>query len=413
MKKILNIGLLFFTMLSMQNLSAGSLFDLTLTLTNDFQFNIQENENYSLRLTLSQGNKIQERLIIENANTNMKLIQKEKLCKDCKYIYFITAYDRSSTYGAQTNIILWQLNQTWKVFKTPFARGFLKKNSNGEYEITERWPYPKKTTYHFEQGKLIEIKSSNKCPLQEFKQFAEELDKTQIKSVDSLKENYKKTASEQSKQCRSILFGDFRHYYDKMAEAYITSAEEKLNEKYPLSAQKEKKYKAEFKKIGLRLDQSEGTYYVEADSAWFLKEFTSSLSDEWKKFLEQSSHEKKNRFMGDDAVMISWEDLEKRVIFWEKFLNDHPDFVKKSTVSDTLLLYSATYLKGSGNSPIYDWDTKKLKSDIRKSYENFLKQNTQSKYHDIVKSQYTILKDNAFKIDKKTSKKLDDNTTFL
>ncbi len=160
MKKILNIGLLFFTMLSMQNLSAGSLFDLTLTLTNDFQFNIQENENYSLRLTLSQGNKIQERLIIENANTKLKLIQKEKLCKDCKYIYFITAYDRSSTYGAQTNIILWQLNQTWKVFKTPFARGSLEKNSNGEYEIIERWPYPKKTTYHFEQGKLIEIKSS-------------------------------------------------------------------------------------------------------------------------------------------------------------------------------------------------------------------------------------------------------------
>jgi len=256
---------------------------------------------------------------------------------------------------------------------------------------------------------LSSVSFAYECPVQEFKQYAEALDKTQIKSVDRLKENYKNIASEQSKQCRSLLFGDFRRYYDQMTQAYIASVEEKLNEKYPLSAQKEKKYRAEFKKIGLRLDQSEGMYYVEADSAWFLKEFTSSLSDEWKKFLEQSSHEKKNRFMGDDAVMISWEDLEKRVIFWEKFLNDHPDFVKKSTVSDTLLLYSATYLKGSGNSPIYDWDTKKLKSDIRKSYENFLKQNTQSKYFEIVKSQYNIIKEHAFVIDDKVSKKLDDN----
>ncbi len=159
-KKILNIGLLFFAILGMQNLSAGSLFNTTLVLTNDFQFNIQENKNHSLILTLSQGNKIQERLIIENANTKLKYIQKEKLCKECKGIYFITAYDRSSTYGAQTSIILWQLNQTWKVFKAPFTRASLEKTINDEYKIIEHWPYPKKTIYHFEQGKLIEIKSS-------------------------------------------------------------------------------------------------------------------------------------------------------------------------------------------------------------------------------------------------------------
>ena len=156
-KKILNAGLLFFSILGTQGLSAESQFNTTLELRNNFQLNIKETEDYSLTLTLSQANKIKETLTIENANTKMKLIQKEKLCKACEYIYFITAYDRSSTYGSQTNIIVWQSNQIWKIFKAPFERGFLEKSSNGEYKIIEY--LPKKTTYHFQQGKLIEVKS--------------------------------------------------------------------------------------------------------------------------------------------------------------------------------------------------------------------------------------------------------------
>ncbi len=156
-KKILHIGLLLFAMFGIQGLSTESQFHTTLTLTNDFQLNIKETEDYSLTLTLSQANKIKETLTMENANTKMKLIQKEKLCGTCEYIYFITAYDRSSTYGSQTNIIVWQSNQSWKMLKTPLEQGFLEKDSNGKYEIVEY--YPKKKTYSFQEGKLIEVKS--------------------------------------------------------------------------------------------------------------------------------------------------------------------------------------------------------------------------------------------------------------
>ena len=248
------------------------------------------------------------------------------------------------------------------------------------------------------------------CPRQAFKQYADKLDKTKIESVDSLKENYKKIASNQSLQCRSLLFRNLRHYHNQLTKIYIESVEKKLNEvEYPRSLKEAKKYKAQLNKVGLGIHQNEGYYYAIADSAWFLQEFGTFLSDDWKKYLKQCEHEEKNQFTDDAAVMISWEALRERVVFWENFLDEYPDFLEKSTAKEYLSRYAYTYLRGSGNSPIYDWDTKNFRSDIGKSYENFIKLNGESKYYDIVKSQYTLIKDNDYKIDKKTSKKLDDN----
>lgn len=254
-----------------------------------------------------------------------------------------------------------------------------------------------------------EISTSHNCPRQSFRKYAEELDKNKIESVKSLKDYYTEMVSRQSVQCRSLLFSDFRKFYQQITKAYILSAENSLNEKYPLPPKKEKKYKAELAKAGLLIYQSEGMYYVEDDSGWFLEEFGTSLPDAWKEFLKQGSHEEKNRFIDDAAVMISWEQLRKRVIFWEKFLDAYPDFVEKSTAEEYLSLYVSTYMRGSDNSPIYDWDTKKVFPEIRNSYEKFIKLNQKSKYYEMVKKQYDIIKNGAFAVDQKTSKQLDIN----
>ena len=155
----------------------------------------------------------------------------------------------------------------------------------------------------------------------------------------------------------------------------------------------------------LRLDQGEGLYYVEADSAWFSNEFASSLSDDWKKYLKQSDYEAKNSVAEDAVLQISFEELRKRIIFWENFLYDYPAFTQKSKVEELLSDYLSFYV--SDFESALNFSHIPISSDdIRRSYENFMRLNSKSKYYDIVKSQYAIIKANAFKIDKKSSKKL-------
>ncbi len=246
------------------------------------------------------------------------------------------------------------------------------------------------------------------CPQKEFKVYVEQLDKTKIESVNRLKENYKKISFEKSKECRSLLFSHFREYYKQITQGYIASVEEKLNEKYPLSSKKEKKFKTEFKKIGLRLDEGEGMYYVEADSAWFLKEFSKGLPTEWTSYLKQWDHEAQYAFSEDGVMLISFEALRKRIIFWEKFLKKYPDFAESNSAEDALSVYLSFYLSGLHGTLSFS-HIPLSSNDIRRSYENFLSQNHQSIYYEVIKSQYMIMKDNAFIVNEKTSKKLDSN----
>ncbi|WP_415405832.1 hypothetical protein ACLHDG_08690 [Sulfurovum sp. CS9] len=276
------------------------------------------------------------------------------------------------------------------------------------YETRIKTDFKKLASFFLFWILLSSVSFANKCPLQEFRQYVDKLDKSKIESVNRLKDNYKKTISKQSPQCRSMLFGSFRHYYDQMTQAHITSVEEKLNEKYPLSPKEEKRYKTELEKVGLRLDQSEGMYYVEADSAWFLKEFGAGLTDAWTKYFKQWNYETINYFSEDGVMLISFEELRKRVVFWESFLNDYPDFPEGNNVHETLSNYLSFYLSGLYSTLNFS-HIPISSTDIRKSYENFLKLNTQSKYYEVVKSQYNIIKDNAFVIDEKVSKKLDIN----
>lgn len=136
-----------------QPLFAATLFHKTIVLTNHFKLVIVELGNDSLTLTLFQSKHAKKNILVENASTNASLIQKEKVCNSGESIYFITAYDRDSTYGAQTSIIVWQSGSVWKMVKAPFARGSLKDTGRlGIYEIID--DYPKKKTYCFHDGKL-------------------------------------------------------------------------------------------------------------------------------------------------------------------------------------------------------------------------------------------------------------------
>ncbi|MBN1115309.1 MAG: hypothetical protein JXA66_08205 [Oligoflexia bacterium] len=90
-------------------------------------------------------------LPVKNASVNDELIKKISLTGKNSEDYFITAYDKTSTFGAQTNIVVYENGTSWSVIKAPFKRGLAEdRNNDGVYEVVDYYPVEK--IYLFENG---------------------------------------------------------------------------------------------------------------------------------------------------------------------------------------------------------------------------------------------------------------------
>ena len=243
---------------------------------------------------------------------------------------------------------------------------------------------------------------ANDCKLTEFKKYADNLDKTKIESVELLTNKYRELTINQSKKCTSKLFGEFWSYYYQFMESY----EKKTLRNTAPSENSLKKIKKEINKVGWKIYAEEGALWIDENGSWFIENFGNSLPDDWKKFLQQRKKEKNEGFEVDAVMLIPWDELRLRIIYWEDFLKIYPSFQEKSTVERYLSFYFPPYLTGMSDSRIYDFETKKVYEDVIKSYENFIKINKKSKYHKIVEDHYNILKKNSFVISYKTLEEL-------
>lgn len=247
------------------------------------------------------------------------------------------------------------------------------------------------------------ISLANDCKLTEFKKYADKLDKTKIESVESLTNKYREITINQSKKCTSKLFGEFWSYYYQFMESY----EKKTLRNTAPSENSLKKIKKEINKVGWKIYAEEGALWIDENGSWFIENFGNSLTDDWKKFLQQRKKEKNEGFEVDAVMLIPWDELRLRIIYWEDFLKKYPSFQEKSTIERYLsLYYFPPYLGGMDNTRIYDLQTKKVDKDLIESYENFIKINKKSEYHKIVEGQYNILKKNSFIVSDQTLEEL-------
>ncbi len=160
-----------------------------------------------------------------------------------------------------------------------------------------------------------------------------------------------------------------------------------------------------YRKYGFLIYYTEGTPYLSTDLNFYLKEFSNFLSKSIVDFLRIRAKEKKEGFSDDAMLVIAWDAIRKRIIIWEKYINDYPNSYYNSWINKLIKHYFEVYLSGIDNSPLYE-QTKyyqksnlKLSKSIKESYEAFIKKNKKSRYYSIVKNYYNLLKKNNFIVD--------------
>jgi hypothetical protein len=264
----------------------------------------------------------------------------------------------------------------------------------------------------------VSVSFAAPCPTSEYRQRLTRIGFKDTASVAEAAKELLKTAQGQPDKCKEELLFLFRKYYFASLDKYYAQCKEKLsslfrnnysyleknNEEINLvnlinEANKDPLTKS-LAQAGWTVKVSEGDYYLGELPNWFATEFKEILTPAYWEYFRLRSQEIKEGFSEDAGLLISWEQLRKRIITWENFLNQYPDFVERLNIQPYLAAYLSTYLGGIDNSTIYDLNNLALKQEVKTSYENFIKQDKDSKYHHIVQEYYAMLKKHGFIVPK-------------
>ncbi len=231
-----------------------------------------------------------------------------------------------------------------------------------------------------------------------YKQFVKTIRKLPYKNINSIPEatlitlDYMK-GNENQVLCNKAFTEYRRVYYKILRNSSLSYNGYIINECSMLPLESIKKYQKYFKSVGLNLLKMEGCYYLEEDNNFTLKFFYEYLDEPWIQYLMLRDKEN-NIFLNDGAVVISWEELRQRIIFWERFLEKYPDFPENNEVKAKLHSYFTWYLWGKY---IYAYSNDRFSKELRISYENFLSNNQLSVFYPLIKDWYNLLKENNFR----------------
>jgi hypothetical protein len=141
---------------------------------------------------------------------------------------------------------------------------------------------------------------------------------------------------------------------------------------------------------------SDGACYIDEKPDYLYKIFKGKISDALTQYLKLNSKELKESFSFDACLSISFEQLYKRVINWEDFINKNPNFFLEKEAKDKYTEYLGILLSGMDNSPIYEYEPAKLLPEIKRLYEKIIAKHESRNSTKVITEFYNKLKKNNF-----------------
>lgn len=154
-------------------------------------------------------------------------------------------------------------------------------------------------------------------------------------------------------------------------------------------------------KSGYRFENIEGSWYPILDYASYLG-YTQYLSPELQDYITLMAMESDAVSMKDGAIVIGLDDLTQRLIATENYILKHAASPRIDRVKEMYAGYLWNYIGGANNTPIYDWDTLKIRPELKSSYEKFSRENPDLQTTRAVRDWLSVLRDADFTFDENT-----------
>ncbi|NIF05044.1 hypothetical protein F3J23_06275 [Chryseobacterium sp. Tr-659] len=150
---------------------------------------------------------------------------------------------------------------------------------------------------------------------------------------------------------------------------------------------------AELKKAGLEFREvGEGMTEIWTIPGYYPSIFKNKVTPDYAVYISQIDKESETNYAADAGLMISWEQLGNRLMFWENFINKYPQSKLIKAVKKDYNIYLSDYLLGMDNTPTFernpDNGTGKLNDENRAEFNRIIKKypnsNTAGKVKEVI-----------------------------
>jgi len=217
-------------------------------------------------------------------------------------------------------------------------------------------------------------------PLPAYRAFISSLDTNDIHSVSKASAKFTDLFNGADSAKADSAYVLFHHLYNKVGSAVN---EEHLKDttnyndyvgivlkKHQKQTPKKDKFIKGLKENGFTLGMSEGMTYVKQKRGFLATVFYPHVSAAMKQYLQQVDKENEEGFVEDAGLEIIPSKLVDRIVVWEDFLNNYPSFPFAEEIKNTNRGYTTFLLEGIDNTPLMEYDSKKLSDDYRQAYEH-------------------------------------------
>jgi len=199
-----------------------------------------------------------------------------------------------------------------------------------------------------------------------------------------------------------------KDYLSKLEEKYYKSGiQEKFTKEYSNGFDIDKIYETkdndlkklleETKAAGYRVETAEGMFYPIINYE-FYKKYKPYLTLDLKSYIDIMATESNKAPAKDAALVIGFDEVLKRAQTQQEFINRFKDSLKQNDVKELYKKYLIFSLFGSNNTPLFSYDTKLMPEKTRATYKEFIKNNPDSEFTEIIKGFMDVVEKSNYKL---------------
>lgn len=130
---------------------------------------------------------------------------------------------------------------------------------------------------------------------------------------------------------------------------------------------------------GYRVETAEGMYFPIIDYE-FYKKFKAHVTADRQDYIDIMAVESSNVPAKDAALVIGWDEVVKRALNQERFINTHTKSVKINEIKQLQQKYVTFTLYGCNNTPLFSYDTETFNPQAREVYLNTVANSNNSEF---------------------------------